>query len=142
VSSMFKSLTVAVILGGTLMLSQPAPASAQRFIVRRPGPVVVVRPSYGYWPHTYGYGWYGYGYNPWWGRGYVAPSTGEVKLVTPMKDASVYINGAYAGVAGKLKHFDLSPGSYEIELRYSDGRTLYHDRVQVLLDKKTEIHAG
>ena len=94
----------------------------------------------------YGPGWVWYGpgwYYPYWGPGYVPmPSTGNVKMDTPMKDASVYIDGAYAGLAGKLKEIPLRPGSYNIELRDPDGRTLYQQQVRVIAGKTTEIQAN
>jgi hypothetical protein len=53
---------------------------------------VIIAPAYGwgwyspYWgPYPNGYGYYGY-----------APATGAVKFETDVKDAEVYINGAYA----------------------------------------------
>jgi hypothetical protein len=134
---MLKTLTIAAVLGGSLMLAQPS--WAQRYVFRRPGPVVVVRPYpyYGFGPWYGGYGWY----NPWSGRAYaVAPATGEVKIVTHMKDALVYVDGGYAGLAGKLKHFDLSPGSHNVELRDSAGTTIFKEHIQVIRDKTTEIH--
>ena len=128
---MFRSLTITTALGALLLVAQPS--WAQRFIVRRP---VIVQPYYGWGP-----GWYGW-YGPYWGPSYVVPSrpTGEVKLVTRMKEASVYVDGGYAGVAGKLKHFDLLPGNHNIELRDTAGQTLFHQQVQVIRDKTTEIH--
>jgi hypothetical protein len=57
-----------------------------------------------------------------------------------MKDALVYVDGGYAGTAGKLKHFDLSPGNHNIELRDTTGQSLFHQQVQVIRDKTTEIH--
>jgi hypothetical protein len=132
-SFMLKLLTVGIVLGTFLAIAQPA--SAQRVFVRRAAPVVVVRPYYGWGP-----GWYGYGYNPWWGPAYVArPNTGEVKLQTRMKDASVYVDGGFAGFAGKLKKFDLTPGNHDIALRDSAGSTLFQERIQVIRDKTTEI---
>jgi len=40
-----------------------------------------------------------------------------------MKDASVFVDGGYAGTVGKLKTFHLRPGAYNIELRDHDGRS-------------------
>ena len=100
---------------------------------------MIVRPSYRY-------GWYGGYYSPWWGPSwgpaYVVPQSnvGEVKLVTHMKEALVYVDGGYAGYAGKLKHFDLTPGNHNIELRDASGQVLFHQQVQVIRDKTAEIH--
>ena len=128
---MLRSLTITTALGSLLLVAQPS--WAQRFVVRGP---VIVRPYYGWGP-----GWYGW-YGPWYGPAYVVPSrpTGEIKLVTHMKEASVYVDGGYAGVAGKLKHFDLLPGNHNIELRDTAGQTLFHQQVQVIRDKTTEVH--
>ena len=94
--------------------------------------------GYGYWggPSWYGPGWY----DPW-GRTYLAPRSnlGEVKIVTKAKDESIYVDGGYAGVTGKLKHFELSPGNHDIELRDPSGRTIFQQRVQVIMDKTIEI---
>jgi hypothetical protein len=134
---MLRFVKITTILLAVLMLAQPVLA-AQRFI--RGGPaVVVVRPGFGFgpgWYGGYGYGWYG----PW-GPAYLVPrsNTGEVKIVTHLKTAQVYVDGGYAGVAGKLKHFGLSPGTHDIEVRDSSGRSLYHQRIQVLFDKTAEI---
>jgi hypothetical protein len=135
-SFMLKFLTFGIVVGTFLAIAQPA--SAQRVFIRRPAPVVVVRPYYGWGPGWYGYG---YGYGPWWGPAYVTPrpNTGEVKLVTRMKDASVYVDGGFAGFAGKLKKFDLTPGNHDIALRDSRGATLFQERIQVIRDKTTEI---
>jgi len=49
------------------------------------------------WAAWYGPGWgapYGY---------YRGPVTGGVKFDTKMKDASVFVDGGYAGTVGKLK---------------------------------------
>jgi len=130
---MFKSLTLTAMCLAFLGIAQPA--SAQRLVVQRTRPVVVVRPFYGY--HWYGYPWYGRYSGP----SYVVPvpQTGEVKLETHMKDALVYVDGGYAGTAGKLKHFDLRPGNHDIELRDSSGETLFRERVNVILDKTTDV---
>ena len=133
---MSRTVKITLILAGFFAVAQPL-LGAQRF-VRRVPPVIVVQPHYGFAP-AWHYGWH----DPWWNRPtYVVPpsNTGEVKIDTHMKDALVYVDGGYAGVSGKLKHFDLRPGNHDIELRDSSGRTIYHQRVQVILDKTTEIH--
>lgn len=88
----------------------------------------------------YGPGWYGpYGWGP---RYYYAPNAGKIKIVTPDKNASVYIDGGYAGPAAKLKKFSIRPGNHEIALRDPSGHTFYQERVQVIPGKTTEIHTG
>lgn len=100
----------------------------------RPG-VVVVRPRVGwgwyspYWgPYPYGY--YGYDY---------APTTGAVKFDTGVKEAEVYIDGAYAGTVGKLKTINLKPGSYDIEVR-APGRTQFDKKVYVAAGKTLHLN--
>src|SRR2546421_3383497 len=61
-----------------------------------------------------GWGWY----DPFWapypygfhGGYYYAPASGTVKFDTGVKDAGVFIDGAYAGTVGKLKTLHLRPG--------------------------------
>src|SRR5215471_13097622 len=110
-SNMKKTL---LILGAALMTLAPMSASAA---VR--GVVVVGRPYYGY-----GYGFYRPFWGPYWGPywggvyGYSwAPNSGEVKLDTKVKDAQVFINGAYAGTTHENKSMHLRPGNYNIEIK-------------------------
>jgi hypothetical protein len=90
-------------------------------------------PAY-YGPAWYGPGWYEpYGY---YNRG---PVTGGVKFETNMKDASVYVDGGYAGTVGKLKTFQLKPGSYNVELRDHEGRSFYQERIEVIAGKTLKL---
>src|SRR5437660_11229589 len=83
-------------------------------------------------------------YDPWWGPAYYpyAPVsyTGDVKIVTRRKGDSVYVDGGFAGVTGKLRKFPLSPGTHDIALRDSDDRTIYKTRVHVIAGKTVELH--
>jgi hypothetical protein len=96
--------------------------------------VVVVRSFYGGW---YGPGWYG----PWWyGPGWYGPPAGQVKIVTKEKGNSIYVDGGYAGLTGKLKKFSLRPGNHTIEIRDRDGRTFYQERLQVLMGRTIKVY--
>ena len=129
---MLRSLKIGALVAGLLLLAQPS--WAQRFVYRPRA--VIVNPYWGWGPAWYGYGWYG----PW-GPSYVTqPALGEVKLLTHMKDALVYVDGGYSGLAGKLKHFDMSPGNHNVELRDPAGKVLFQQQVQVIRGKTTEIH--
>ena len=100
---------------------------------------VIIRPYHFYAP-VYGPAWYSPWPHAYWGRSYVVvPQTGDLKIDTHLKNALVYVDGGYAGVTGKLKEFSLRPGNHDIEVRDSSGATLYHNRVQVLLGKTTDI---
>lgn len=100
------------------------------------GFVVVGRPFYG-----------GGFYHPFWGSywgpaygGYYAyPNSGEVKLDTNVKDAQVFINGAYAGTTHENKSMHLRPGNYNLEIREA-GRVQYAERVFVVAGKTLHLH--
>ena len=119
------------ILAAVLLTLAPLSASAA---VR--GFVVVGRPSY------YG-GWYNPYWGPYWGPyygGYYShPNSGEVKLDTKVKDAQVFINGAFAGTTHQNKSMYLRPGSYNIEIREA-GQTRYAERVYVVAGKTLRLH--
>jgi PEGA domain len=123
-------LIVLLVFGAVSIATQPASA-AVRF---REG-FFVGRPWGWYSPFYYGrYGYYGF-YGP-----YGYPNAGEVKLHTNMKDAQVFINGAYAGTAGKLKSMWFRPNTYDLEIR-APGRTQYTERIYVIAGKTLHVHA-
>jgi hypothetical protein len=96
--------------------------------------------------HGYGYGYgpafgaWGYGYGPYFGgySMYSHPNAGQVKLETKVKDAEVFINGAYAGTVGELKSMWLRQGTYNLEIR-SPGRARYAERIYVLNGKTMRV---
>lgn len=121
-----------LILAAAVGMLAPISASAA---VR--GFVVVGRPYYGggygpfwgsYWGPGYGYGYY-YGH----------PNAGEVKLDTKVKDAQVFINGAFAGTTHENKSMYLRPGTYNVEIREA-GRTAYAEKVYVVAGKTLKLH--
>lgn len=112
--------------------AQPAPAPApqpnQRVVVVEP--IRVFDPFFDYpYPYTYA-------------PDYMAQNFGYVKIKTDRKDASVYVDGGFADRVEKAKKFALRPGTHDIELRDSDGRSLFRERVAVLVGKTTELHVG
>ena len=119
-----------LIVAAALMTLAPMSSSAA---IR--GFVTVGRPYYG--------AGYGGGYGPYWGPaygGYYAhPNSGEVKLDTKVKDAQVFINGAYAGTTHETKSMNLRPGTYNIEIREA-GRTQYAEKVYVVAGKTLHLH--
>jgi len=70
---------------------------------------------------------------------YGRPNTGEVKVDTKVKDAQVFIDGAYAGTTHENKSMYLRPGSYNIEIREA-GRTQFTERVYVVAGKTLHLH--
>lgn len=129
------STALACAMTGGLLLGLAPTASAQRFrgrvVIAGPGPYFG---PYGFYPY-YGY----YPYPPY----YMAANYGEVKLETHhMKDARVYIDGGYAARIREASKFALKPGEHDIELRDSDGQTLYQERVAVTVGHTTKLHVS
>jgi hypothetical protein len=122
-----------LLAGLTLMVAMvalPKTGAAQRIVVR-----------------PYGYGYDGGVWGPAYYRPYyypprvvvAAPRTGDVKIQTHLKDASIYVDGGFVGRTGKLKNFSLQPGNHEVEVRDLGGRMLFRDRVHVLAGRTVEI---
>ena len=123
----------AVALLAVLSFAPAAPARVRVFVG---GGYGFYGPRYYGW---YGPGWYGpYGPYPYYGP-YAYSNTGDVKIETHVKGDSIYVDGGYAGITGKLKKFPLRPGTHNIELRDRDGRTYYQERVEVIRGRTTEI---
>ena len=95
---------------------------------------VIVRPAFGFYrgPSFY--------YRPW-GPAYVYPIAprGDVKIETAVKGESIYVDGGYAGLTGKLKKFSLSPGNHLIEVRDGSGRDVFENTVRVLNGRTVEV---
>ena len=122
-----------MILAASLMALAPISASAAVRVYAGFG-----RPYYR--PYYYG-GFYRPFWGPYWapyGGYYAHPNAGEVKLDTKVKDAQVYINGAYAGTTKENKSMYLRPGNYNIEVR-GYGRH-YAERVYVVAGKTLHLH--
>jgi hypothetical protein len=120
---------------------------------------------YGYYPYygwgpwgpwaPWGWGWYGAAaYSPfywdpfYWGpslhpgffNGFpYGPAMGEVKLRASDKEAWVYLDGALAGKADKLKNMWLEPGAYNLEVR--SGPKTFSKRIYVLSGKTFKLSA-
>ena len=89
-------------------------------------------------------GWYGYGYGPYYrpyGAYYGVPNAGQVKLDTHVKDAQVFVDGAYAGTAGKLKTMWMRPGTYTIEMR-APGLPQFAEKIYVVAGKTVHVEPG
>jgi hypothetical protein len=122
-----------LVLAAALMTLAPMSASAA---VR--GVVVVGRPYYrGFYRPFWGAYWGPY-WGPYYGYSY-APNSGEVKLDTKIKDAQVFINGAFAGTTHENKSMHLRPGNYNIEIKEA-GRTQFAQQVYVVAGKTLKLH--
>jgi PEGA domain len=103
--------------------------------------------GYGFYPYYFGYEpffydpfYSSYFYEPYTAGFAYGPDKGEVRLEAKPSSASVYLNDAYAGTAGKLKHMWLSPGAYDLTVAAPDGSE-FHQRIYVLSGKSLKIHA-
>jgi hypothetical protein len=56
-----------------------------------------------------------------------------------MRDATVFVDGGYVGPVNKFKKFELNAGNHDVEVRDLSGRTIFRERVRVLVDRTTEI---
>jgi hypothetical protein len=121
------SRALVVATTGLLLLSYPQAASAQQRRVVIINRVPVFDP---FFPYAYPYP-----YAP----DYVARNYGYVKLKTHGRDAAVFVDGGFAMKTHKTKSFALRPGNHNIELRDSDGRTFFQERVAVMVGQTTKV---
>jgi hypothetical protein len=119
-----------LILGACLAMALPASAAGWRR-----GRMVIA-------PSFYTWGWYEpfpYGlYDPYGAYPPIYSNAGEVHLKTNVKDADVYINGAYAGKAGKLKTMWLRAAAYSLEVR-TPGHSPFTERIYVVPGKTVKV---
>ena len=135
----WSSLVLACAITVGLLFGVAPSASAQRFR----GRVVFVGPGFYYGPYydPFYRPFYPYGYYPY-PSGYMAANFGEVKIQTHLKYANVYIDGGYAARIKEAKKFSLRPGNHQIELRDSDGRTIYREQVAVTVGHTTKLYVS
>jgi len=69
-----------------------------------------------------------------------AEDKGEVRLTAEPKTAEVYIDGAYAGKADRLKTIWLDSGAYDLSVS-AKGRVAFHQRIYVLSRRSLRISA-
>jgi|SRR5215470_1558759 len=129
-----RSIALASAIAGALVLSLTPAASAQRIVRRR---VIVVEPwpYYGpFFPYDY------YAYPP----RYITENYGEVKIEAHHSDkrADVYIDGGFAANLKDHHEFAVRPGNHDIELRDSDGQTIYEEQVAVTIGQTTKLRVS
>jgi len=119
---------ILVLAAAAMMLAPMTSSAAVRFGFVVGGPVF------------YGPGWYSPFWGAYWGPGpyYAFPNSGEVKLDTKVKDAQVFINGAYAGTTKENKTMHLRPGSYNIEIR-EGAQTPFSQQLYVAAGKTIHV---
>jgi PEGA domain len=140
-----------------------APTEKRKFRLRVGG--VSVGASYShfsgpyYYPYAYPFGYPPFGFYPgdwvtasfWYPIAspypFYAPDSfrygdgrGEIRLTAEPKEAKVFIDGGYAGPAGKLKTLWLDPGAYDLTVSAA-GREDFHQRLYVLSGKSLKITA-
>jgi hypothetical protein len=91
-----------------------------------------------YWSPAWAWGW-GWGpyYPAYWGY-FDTQQRGRVEIKTDRKDATVMINGAYAGTAGELKSIWLEPGAYDFEISVPNAKP-FTTHVYVLAGKTLKL---
>lgn len=99
---------------------------------------VFVRPYAFFGPPALGWYWDPVGYYPY---APLAPATGEVRIDSGRKDLIVYVDGGRVGPVTKFKKMDLTPGNHDIELHDANNQVLFHERVQVLVGRKTDLRS-
>ena len=109
------------------------------------GPYFYPYGPYGVYPGDWVYGslWYPMGgAYPYYPADYFNYNNGrgELKLSADPKLAEVFIDGAYAGTADRLKSMWLDPGAYDLTVSAAD-RESFHQRVYVLSGKSLKISA-
>jgi hypothetical protein len=125
---MTKNLLKLLLVLGVLLVTLPANGAVVGY---RTG--VFLGPAYGPW--VYGYGPYYYG-------GYpiiLHPNAGQVKIDTKLKDAQVFINGAYAGTVKEMKSMWLHQGTYKMEVR-APGGEIFATQIYVVNGKTVHVH--
>ena len=87
------------------------------------------------------FGWDPLFYHPYYASGFAwGPDMGQVKLRADVKDAEVFLDGAYAGAASERKSMWLDPGAYNLEVR-ATGKETYTKRIYVLSGKSLQVKA-
>jgi len=142
-------------LGGVLMrriavlllFCLPLLAAAQTK-VRLSGVSVGAGATFGRAPLVYPYSYYPYFWDPWFPGAYspgafwpgfaYAPDRGEVKLQTADARSEVFIDGALAGTAEKLKSIWLQPGAYTLAVQ-PPGKPVAERRIYVLTGKTLRV---
>jgi hypothetical protein len=99
---------------------------------------------YGFYPYPYFGAYSPWPWEPFWGGysslAYPGADKGEVRLTGAPKTAQVFLDGAYAGTADKLKSMWLKPGAYDLSVS-TPNRKSFHQRIYVLSGKSLKITA-
>lgn len=85
--------------------------------------------------------WYGGYWGPRWAPAYYGgyyPYAGHIKVDTKVKNAEVFIDGAFAGTTHDVKSLYLRPGRYNIEIREL-GATKFVQEVYVVPGKTLHL---
>ncbi len=127
-------LSIRMMLLGASMLVTLSPLAQARVIFG--GGVYVGGPVYRPW--GYYSPWYGPAYRP----VYVAPShhgEGQLKLDTTDQNATVYIDGAYAGSVHDIHSPWLSEGNHDVEVRHANGDR-FHEQIHITPGNTLHLH--
>lgn len=128
-----KKMILATALAASLLTLAPATALAQHV---HGGVAIGVWGPPVYYPYPGPYYYYPYP-DYYYGRPH---PLGEVKLKSPDKNAYIFINGSFAGRARDMKHFNLAPGTYDIEQHI--GNDVQYQRIYVVADHRVQVTFG
>ena len=111
--------------------------------VRLGGVSVGAGATFGRAPYAFPYSYYPYFWDPWypgafWPGFAYAPDRGEIKLQTADASSEVFIDGAFAGTAEKLKSIWLQPGAYTLAVQ-PPGKPVAERRIYVLTGKTLKV---
>jgi hypothetical protein len=67
------------------------------------------------------------------------PALGDVKIVAPAQPATVWIDGQYAGTTDNIMQVALEAGSHDMQLKDTQGNTLFSGSVNVVAGQTTQI---
>ena len=142
-------LLLLIFAGFSIASDEPVKKESRLPRIRFGGVMVGAGYSRGFYgaPYRYyspGYLWDPFFYGVWAHPGFYSgfpyyPDFGEVKLATSDKASAIFIDGGFAGYAGKLKSIWLEPGAYNIEVR--SGSREFSKRVYVLSGKSLKLDA-
>ena len=67
------------------------------------------------------------------------PAMGDVKIVAPAQNTTIWIDGQFAGTTGNVMQVALNAGDHEMQLRDPSGNTVFSGTVDVVAGQTTQI---
>jgi len=67
------------------------------------------------------------------------PAMGQVKIIAPTEDSTVWIDGQFAGTTGNIMRVALEAGSHDMQLKDTQGNLVFSGSVSVVAGQTTQI---